>query len=294
MPRPSRLARSALDINARTLGKHHPDYALSLQSVGGALNLVGRRDEARTLVTQAIAVFEEALGPDHARVASAEYTLGIIDESLGELADAERHLRHARRPWPESLHGDGHVYVAQYSPDVLGGCPRQAETLRRGRPYSYRRNLESLAKDHNLEEAAAAGQTGLGMALLGLGRPTEALAVLDAALHWREGNDHNAREVAQTRLAALARAMVAAGSDRHRARSLAADAMEVFATDPGAQADLAEAVQWLDHVSIDRREYAQVGAGAEVHEPWPLTARRLDRVRSRRGSGVGIAVESTC
>ena len=241
------LARSALAINARTLGEHHPDYALSLQSVGGALNLVGRRAEARSLVTRAMTVFEEALGPGHARVASAEFTLGLIDDNLGELAEAERHLRHAAAV-AESLRGDGHVYVAQYTDalaDVLvkEGRYDDAEVL-------YRRDLEFLAKDNNLEEAAAA-QTGLGKALVSLGRPREARVVLDAALRWREANDHNARDLAQTRLA-LSRAMVAGGGDRTRARILATQALETFAADPGTEGDLREAKEWLEHLDRQR------------------------------------------
>lgn len=234
------LSREALDINARTLGEHHPDYALSLQDVAGALNLVGQKAEARKLVLQAITVFADALGPDHPRVASADFTLGLIDMDLSELAEAEHHLRHALAV-AESLRGGGHVYLAEYAKalaDVLVKAHRPSEAL-----DLYHRDLEVVEKSGNGPETAAA-QTGLGVALIGLGRAPEALMLLDAALQWREANDPNQRELADTRFG-VARALVGSRGDRARARSLAVRAVEGYSADPGALDDRRVAEAWL-------------------------------------------------
>jgi tetratricopeptide (TPR) repeat protein len=133
------------------------------------------------------------------------------------------------------------VYLAEYAKalaDVLVKAHRPSEAL-----DLYHRDLEVVEKSGNGPETAAA-QTGLGVALIGLGRAPEALMLLDAALQWREANDPNQRELADTRFG-VARALVGSRGDRARARSLAVRAVEGYSADPGALDDRRVAEAWL-------------------------------------------------
>lgn len=237
------VSQEAMAINAHTLGEHHPDYALSLQSVASDFNLLGRHAEARRLAEQALAVLQETLGPEHARVASAEWALALIEMKLGERAGAERHLRHAIAV-AENLQGSSQANVADYSAilaDLLVTEGRSAEAV-----ALYRRALGILAKDSNGQNTAET-QTGLGLALLSVSQPAEALVVLEAALQWQEKNNGNARDLARARLG-VARALWATGGDRNRARRLAGQAVEAYAADPGAQEEFRGATAWVASV----------------------------------------------
>jgi eukaryotic-like serine/threonine-protein kinase len=233
------LAQEALAINARTLGEHHPDYGLSLQSVASSLKLLGRYSEARPLAEQALTVTREAYGPEHARVASVEWALALIEMKVGDDASAEQHLRHALAI-AERVNGPSHANVGEYASvlaDVLVKEGHYGEAV----PL-YRRSL-AIAGD-NGQDASESG-AGLGIALLGLGRPADALVALEAALQWQEKNPDTPRYLAQARLG-VARALWATGGDRVRARGLAAAAIQAYSTDPGAQDELREATAWVD------------------------------------------------
>jgi eukaryotic-like serine/threonine-protein kinase len=233
------LAQEALAINARTLGEHHPDYGLSLQAVASSLKLLGRYSEARPLAEQALTVTREAYGPEHARVASVEWALALIEMKVGDDASAEQHMRHALAI-AERVNGPSHANVGEYASvlaDVLVKEGRYADAV----PL-YRR---ALAIAGNNGQDAAEVQAGLGVALLGLGRPADAVVVLEAALQWQETNPDTPRYLAQARFG-VARALWATGGDRARARALVAAAIQTFSTDPGAQDELREATAWLD------------------------------------------------
>jgi tetratricopeptide (TPR) repeat protein len=237
---PESLAASqeALAINAQTLGEHHPDYALSLQSVASDYNLLGRPAEARTLAGQALAVLEEALGTEHARVASAEWALALIEMKLDEGADAERHLRHAMAV-AEKLQGPDQNAVAEYTSvlgDLLVREGRYAEAV----PL-YRR---SLAIQAAAGQEPAECRAGLGYALLGVGQRAAALRELETALQWQETNHGTKRDLGQARLG-VSRALSALGTDPKRAHALAEQAVEAYAADPGTDAELRVARDWL-------------------------------------------------
>jgi tetratricopeptide (TPR) repeat protein len=234
------LARQALSINARTLGEHHPDYALTLQSVASSLNRVGQAVEARPLAVRAVDIMVDALGPDHARTAASEWTLALIDIDLAEYVDAEAQARRAVTV-AENARGSGHLYVAQYTgtlADILARENRGAEAL-----ALFRSALEIIAKNANAPVMAAV-QSGMGLALLDMGKPADALGPLEAALRWQEKEDKNKREVAHTRFR-LARALWLSGGDRRRARDLATLGLAGLEGDPGAIEDANEARAWL-------------------------------------------------
>jgi hypothetical protein len=83
--------------------------------------------------------------------------------------------------------------------------------------------------------------TGLGRTLLALGRPTEAVPILEEALVSRKGADPDL--LAETRFA-LGRALWDAGQDRARAQKLVDDARASYAKVPD-EAHVKEVDAWL-------------------------------------------------
>jgi hypothetical protein len=95
----------------------------------------------------------------------------------------------------------------------------------------------------------ASSLTGLGWALLGLGKPADALALLERALTIRSAHVIDPNFVADTRFGlahALWSAPAAQGRDRPRARTLAEQARDGYAAAGDAhEAELAEVDAWL-------------------------------------------------
>jgi tetratricopeptide (TPR) repeat protein len=233
--------REAVSINARTLGEHHPDYALSLGSLAAAVGLSGRFAEARTIARQALQITEDVFGREHTRVAGVEWTLALQEMKLGALADAEGHVRHALSV-TESKYGPDHPLAAAYRAilgEVLGKEGRYAEAL----PI-LRQAIASEQAAH-LDLDLADTRARLGLVLVGAGKASEAVTVLEPALRMLETAGGNARQVAHARLA-LSRALWATGADRSRARTLAGLAVDALAADPGTSDELGDAKAWLD------------------------------------------------
>ena len=63
--RPSRYINRALTIEQAVLGAHHPNLALGLNNLALLHYERGAYLEAQTLLRRALAIEEEAYGPDH-------------------------------------------------------------------------------------------------------------------------------------------------------------------------------------------------------------------------------------
>ncbi|NRB20739.1 MAG: tetratricopeptide repeat protein, partial [Rhodobacteraceae bacterium] len=72
------LFRQALEIDRKTLGTDHPDYAIHLNNLGTLLSKTGQYGEAEPLCCEALAVLEAALGAEHPHTVTARGNLETL------------------------------------------------------------------------------------------------------------------------------------------------------------------------------------------------------------------------
>jgi len=157
--------REVLDEGARTIGTEFPEQPLVqsrlMISMGTAYSELGHYEQARPLLEQALAIQEEALGPDDPRVAQSLNALGSMLRLAGEYAGARAHLERAIAIQERAL-GPAH-------PDVAHSVHNLASVLwKSGEPAEARACWEraiairekALQPDH---PDVARSLTGLGI-----------------------------------------------------------------------------------------------------------------------------------
>jgi tetratricopeptide (TPR) repeat protein len=87
----------ALAIKEAVYGPGHHSVATTLNHLGAAQHLVGRRAEAVASLRQALTINESVYGPTHLRVAATLNNLGLVQRMLASLDEAEAMLQRARR-----------------------------------------------------------------------------------------------------------------------------------------------------------------------------------------------------
>jgi tetratricopeptide (TPR) repeat protein len=102
----------------RVLGEGHARLALSLRATARALDGVGRPEEARTPIAEAMAIHRASLGDDHPQVAMDLIWQAMIEAHVARLAEAERHAREALRRFAKA---DGVVPVERAWMDLFAG-----------------------------------------------------------------------------------------------------------------------------------------------------------------------------
>jgi tetratricopeptide (TPR) repeat protein len=181
------------------------------------------------------------LGPEHPDVASTETGLGLAlqlagryDEALAvEVSSVERLTRGL---------GPDHPWVARSldnEAEVLNLLHRHAEAR-----AAFLRCLDIWTKSGADAAIVAYGLTGLGIALIGEGRPKEAIAPLERALETRKEID-TARELTGETRFALARALWIQPRARARSLALAREARADYAQAKTGAAAVATIDAWL-------------------------------------------------
>ncbi len=61
-----------LEIDAKTIGTEHPEYAMRLNNLALLLRAMGRYDEAEPLYVEALEILRAKLGPDHPTTKTVE------------------------------------------------------------------------------------------------------------------------------------------------------------------------------------------------------------------------------
>ncbi|HVU51280.1 MAG TPA: tetratricopeptide repeat protein, partial [Polyangia bacterium] len=183
---------------------------------------------------EAVARTSEAYGPDHylvlaglANIGDALSTVGRYDEAV---AADEAALAAATR-----VLGAEHPMIASTSSnecEALNRAGRHAEALER-----CRRAMKIWAVDGADPVFRSYGLTGIGLALLGLGRPAEAIAPLEEAITARVAG-HVAVPLQGESRFALARALWPRPAERPRALALARQARADVAGDGKAVAEI--------------------------------------------------------
>jgi CHAT domain-containing protein/lipopolysaccharide biosynthesis regulator YciM len=143
------LAKSALAIREKVLGKDHPDVATSLNNLAELYRNQEKYAQAEPLYQRALAIYEKALGKVHPDVATSLNNLAGLYDSQGKYAQAESLYQRALAIYEKAL-GKDHPSVAN-SLNNLAELYRNQEKYAQAEPL-HRRALaireKVLGKDH--------------------------------------------------------------------------------------------------------------------------------------------------
>jgi tRNA A-37 threonylcarbamoyl transferase component Bud32/tetratricopeptide (TPR) repeat protein len=230
--------RRAFQLLDAELGKDSIRRVLTLGNLAAALLNLDRADEAVPMLREAVAGIERLRGPDHPTVSAPLSNLAMGLTKLRQFAPAleaaDRGLAVARLRF-----GPDHTRVMNaldLKATVLQEAGRFDEAL-----AVYRESLAIKERTKAAGPHLSHSYDGIGQCLLGLGKPIEALPLLERALKLR-GPDPSAR--ADTRFA-IARALWTARRDPARARKSALDAIADY-TAAGQTAKVSEVQRWLE------------------------------------------------
>ena len=186
---------------------------------------MGRSDEALPLFLRTAEVRGRLFGSDHPSLATSYVNVGESLTALGHADEALSFIEKALAIAAPTSASGGDGYYRH----------RLAAALRAKGAYA-----EALVEDRRaLAASATAGETGgyweswsltgIGLDLLALGRPAEAVEPLERAVRERSGGSILSFEVAESRFA-LARALWETGS-KARGHAVAIEARDVIAPD---------------------------------------------------------------
>jgi len=235
--------RASVRIKASVLGEEHPSTARTRDNIGGLLRMQGLFDEARVEHEAALEARVASLGNDHPQVAISHSNIGALFQFQGDIAAAEKKYAEAVRIAIVS-EGPSHPDVAHYKVN------RARMLLELGRPQEAVPLLRSAleirsAKLDPESNALLDTRNALGRALCNAGERGEGREQLEGSLAVPPSTDRTAlvRYEAAFELAKCARQ----DGDTTRARTAAALALEVAATDGPKGRAFSETVQaWVE------------------------------------------------
>ena len=114
-----RLYREALDLARRWYPSGHPDIALCLSELAGALRDSGALAEAESSARESLAMYQQLYGAQHREVIVATQRLATILTSRGDAVEADRLLRQAFTASRASL-GEGHPVTLSVLGELAG------------------------------------------------------------------------------------------------------------------------------------------------------------------------------
>jgi tetratricopeptide (TPR) repeat protein len=205
--------------------------ASSMNTLGVLALLQGKHDDAIELCRLALALWEQALGPDHPENANALNNRGVVFHARGQHAQSAEHHGRALAIRERAL-GPEHPRVAR-SLNNLGGA-------------RYRQGTDAAAAGHSVRALAIAEKelgaehpllvdplSGLALSYVDGGRAAEALPLAGRALAVVEAHDVGADTLAEARFV-LARALMATRRDPRRALALARQARDAMRAGSGS------------------------------------------------------------
>jgi eukaryotic-like serine/threonine-protein kinase len=229
-----------LRVTAAAAGEEHPDYGLALHNRGVILHGLARWDEALEDLRGAARIFTAAFGAESSQVAVAiEHEAGVL-QSMGRFDEALVLMRRAldihrhQQLWKDSARCEMNLA------DLLreSGHPDDALVPARNAAAAFEEHAPGIPEH-------AYALTVLGEVELVLGRPGNATVQLERAVEMFDRGAWLPEEAALARFL-LARALVASGGDRERARTLAEGAVERWnAAPPSWEPRLRIARTWL-------------------------------------------------
>ncbi len=220
------------------------EQASSLNTLGVLAMMQGKHDEAAEQYRRALAIWEQALGPGHPRVADALDNLGVVLHVQGEYEEASAMHRQSLAIVELTL-GAGHPFVAHTLNNLGGALYLQGKHAEAAEPYRRALQIEeqTLGRDHLL---VVDPLIGLALTSLASEHPAGALPLAERALATLERYDAGAEQLAEARFV-LARALMATGKDPQRALVLARQSREMLQGAPATLSliDLEEVDAWL-------------------------------------------------
>ncbi|BBD62071.1 peptidase-like protein [Nostoc sp. HK-01] len=105
------LAKQALDIREKVLGKEHPLVATSLNNLAELYRIQGEYQQAEPLYQRSLAIREKILGKEHPDVATSLNNLAVLYDSQGKYQQAEPLYQRSLAIWEKVL-GKEHPLVA--------------------------------------------------------------------------------------------------------------------------------------------------------------------------------------
>ncbi|MBX7103375.1 MAG: serine/threonine-protein kinase [Gemmataceae bacterium] len=190
------ICKEALDIHRRNFGPLHPETISAACNLCDCLDVMGRLDDAETLIRPVLADAEKLLGPNHAGYADVLWRLGVIlakrEDGAGALPLDERCLEIRRKVYP-GPHRDVASAIASVGRDKSKlGDHTGAEAMYR-ESLEMRRSLFPAGSP-----AIASSLDDLGHCQLALGRTAEAVKTLTDAIEIRRATRAGTLELANS------------------------------------------------------------------------------------------------
>jgi eukaryotic-like serine/threonine-protein kinase len=231
-----RAATDELTVALRRAERDAPGLSRQVGGAAAALGvatmLLGDLDRAGDLLDRAIEAGRAAGATDLAEALALAAQHAIL---RGDRAAARARLDEAKKHGPvRGLVALGEAELARAEKDCRAAIP------------SYKRAIADVAAINQQRCAVdSAATVGMAECLIDMGQPAEAIAALEPALQWLGDGAAEPPAMAPAQFA-LARALVATGGDRRRARMLAEAARAGFAAlGPPGQARAADVTRWL-------------------------------------------------
>lgn len=231
----------ALSIQERALGPQHLEVAYTQNQLANVLSSLEQYGRALPLYEKACAAGAKTLADDHPEVAMCRMNVAMAKLHLGKLDDARAMLERSRDIVTRALGAEHHfVGMIEGELGVVASARRDHKTALEHHLRAVAIDEKSRGPDHpDLADVLS----GLGGALVDLGRARDALVPLERALRLREKGGFPAQR-ARPKFA-LARARWELG-DKRAAVALAEEARELFSSAGiGGRTSAAEVTAWL-------------------------------------------------
>ncbi|MEZ4449591.1 MAG: serine/threonine-protein kinase [Nannocystaceae bacterium] len=263
-------------IQERAAEPNPETVATTLEMLGEYHAQIGDVTEGLALLGQAGALLRGQLGDDHPRVAQWRVRYA---ETIALTGDLRRSLAEQRAAADALLRAFGPDHPSLLDSWAAMGIAERDLGHLADAEATLRRTEAAWARVDASHPHAAYASTALGGVLIDLGRPAEALPLLEAALKVREAAAVRPWDLAETRWQ-LARGLAAAGdpSAAARTRALALAARETFREHPD-QVDARE-VAALERFLAERPEPAKAAGPEPPTGPDEASGRTLRRALS--------------
>jgi tetratricopeptide (TPR) repeat protein len=233
----------AAALEEKLYGASSNQLARQIGNVGLAYELLGELDDARRSYERTLAIEQKVLGPAHPDLAITWCYLGMLHLGQLEFKEAAADYEQGGRIAEAALGPESSRLAACLDGEAASqlhlGAPSRALSLSE-RALAIYEKARGTAHSTLVEPLRIIGE-----ALLQTGAPARAVLVLERALSLPSNGYACDRAAVQF---ALARALVASGGERKRARELAVEARATYeksAVSPLERRELAEMVQWL-------------------------------------------------
>ena len=224
----AQLHERGLKIREAALGKDHPLVARSLHNLALVRIEVGDHEGAAAMQERAIRILEASVGPDHVDLATTLAGLGALRSKTGAYTEAAELYERAVSIL-QPAHGAAHPRVGNIL-IALAAAQLAATGDAAKAAAAYERAIEVFEAAYGPDHPGVANALLMKADLaLSEGAAAEALPVAERALRLRTTQDVPPEELAHAKFS-VARALADSGGSIDRARTLAQQALEGFAS----------------------------------------------------------------